>query len=374
MPVPTTVPPPAGEPDELDLRDDPPVPPPPEGIPQRSWFFDTGSAVGRFALALCVAAVVFSLFMLVKGVNPITAYVEMITSTFQSPQQIGEIFIRATPIMLAGLAVAIPARAGLINVGGEGQLIVGGVAAAGVALNTPGMSAGAVIVLMILAAAVAGAVWAGIAALLRMWVNINEAVTTLLLNYVAIDLLGFLIYDPWKDAAGSGQPTTPILGVAVRLPVIGTSRVHTGIFLAVGAAVVAWFVLRKTSWGFRLRVTGGNPEAARRSGMRVGMLLLSAMLVGGALAGLGGFAQYAGTEFKLRPGFCATYGYLGFLASWLAGHRPIAVAGSALLLSAIAIGGDSLQIDSGLPAASVNILLALVLLAVFGLRKKKVAA
>jgi ABC-type uncharacterized transport system permease subunit len=374
MTVPTTVPPPAGEPDELDLRDDPPVPPPPEGIPQRSWFFDTGSAVGRFALALGVAAVVFSLFMLVKGVNPITAYVEMITSTFQSPQQIGEIFIRATPIMLAGLAVAIPARAGLINVGGEGQLIVGGVAAAGVALNTPGMSAGAVIVLMILAAAVAGAVWAGIAALLRMWVNINEAVTTLLLNYVAIDLLGFLIYDPWKDAAGSGQPTTPILGVAVRLPVIGTSRVHTGIFLAVGAAVVAWFVLRKTSWGFRLRVTGGNPEAARRSGMRVGMLLLSAMLVGGALAGLGGFAQYAGTEFKLRPGFCATYGYLGFLASWLAGHRPIAVAGSALLLSAIAIGGDSLQIDSGLPAASVNILIALVLLAVFGLRKKKVAA
>jgi ABC-type uncharacterized transport system permease subunit len=374
MTVPTTVPPPAGEPDELDLRDDPPVPPPPEGIPQRSWFFDTGSAVGRFALALGVAAVVFSLFMLVKGVNPITAYVEMITSTFQSPQQIGEIFIRATPIMLAGLAVAIPARAGLINVGGEGQLIVGGVAAAGVALNTPGMSAGAVIVLMILAAAVAGAVWAGIAALLRMWVNINEAVTTLLLNYVAIDLLGFLIYDPWKDAAGSGQPTTPILGVAVRLPVIGTSRVHTGIFLAVGAAVVAWFVLRKTSWGFRLRVTGGNPEAARRSGMRVGMLLLSAMLVGGALAGLGGFAQYAGTEFKLRPGFCATYGYLGFLASWLAGHRPIAVASSALLLSAIAIGGDSLQIDSGLPAASVNILIALVLLAVFGLRKKKVAA
>jgi ABC-type uncharacterized transport system permease subunit len=374
MTVPTTVPPPAGEPDELDLRDDPPVPPPPEGIPQRSWFFDTGSAVGRFALALGVAAVVFSLFMLVKGVNPITAYVEMITSTFQSPQQIGEIFIRATPIMLAGLAVAIPARAGLINVGGEGQLIVGGVAAAGVALNTPGMSAGAVIVLMILAAAVAGAVWAGIAALLRMWVNINEAVTTLLLNYVAIDLLGFLIYDPWKDAAGSGQPTTPILGVAVRLPVIGTSRVHTGIFLAVGAAVVAWFVLRKTSWGFRLRVTGGNAEAARRSGMRVGMLLLSAMLVGGALAGLGGFAQYAGTEFKLRPGFCATYGYLGFLASWLAGHRPIAVAGSALLLSAIAIGGDSLQIDSGLPAASVNILIALVLLAVFGLRKKKVAA
>jgi ABC-type uncharacterized transport system permease subunit len=374
MTVPTTAPADAITP-AMPGMDDPPVPPPPtEESTARNWFFEGGTAVGRFALALGIAAVVFSVFMLVKGVNPITAYSDMISGTFSSPKDLGEILIRATPIMLAGLAVAIPARAGLINVGGEGQLIVGGVAAAGVALHTPGLSGGMVIVLMILAAAAAGAAWAAIAALLRMWVDINEAVTTLLLNYVAIDLLGFLIYDSWKDPNGSGQPTTPILGVAARLPVIGSSRVHTGIFLAVGAAVITWLVLKKTSWGFRLRVTGGNPEAARRAGMGVGVLLLSAMLVGGALAGLGGFAQYAGSEFKLRPGFCATYGYLGFLASWLAGHKPIAVAGSALLLSAIAIGGDSLQIDAGLPAASVNILIALVLLAMFGIRKRKGAS
>jgi ABC-type uncharacterized transport system permease subunit len=352
MTVPTTAPADAITP-AMPGMDDPPVPPPPtEESTARSWFFEGGTAVGRFALALGIAAVVFSVFMLVKGVNPITAYSDMISGTFSSPKDLGEILIRATPIMLAGLAVAIPARAGLINVGGEGMVIV----------------------LMILAAAAAGAAWAAIAALLRMWVDINEAVTTLLLNYVAIDLLGFLIYDSWKDPNGSGQPTTPILGVAARLPVIGSSRVHTGIFLAVGAAVITWLVLKKTSWGFRLRVTGGNPEAARRAGMGVGVLLLSAMLVGGALAGLGGFAQYAGSEFKLRPGFCATYGYLGFLASWLAGHKPIAVAGSALLLSAIAIGGDSLQIDAGLPAASVNILIALVLLAMFGIRKRKGAS
>jgi simple sugar transport system permease protein len=370
MTVPTTAPADAITP-ELPGVDDPPVPAPPsEEVDRSSWFFNGGTSVGRFLLALLLAAAIFAVFMLIKGVNPITAYGDMLHSTFRSPKQIGEILIRATPIMLAGLAVAIPARAGLINVGGEGQLIVGGVAAAGVALHTPGLSGGMVIVLMILAAAAAGAAWAAIAALLRMWVGINEAVTTLLLNYVAADLLGFLIYSSWKDANGSGQPTTPILGVAARLPVIGTSRVHAGIFLAVGAAIITWFVLKKTSWGFRLRVTGGNSEASRRAGMRVGALLLSAMLVGGALAGLGGFAQYAGAEFKLRPGFCATYGYLGFLASWLAGHKPIAVAGSAILLSAIAIGGDSLQIDAGLPAASVNILIALVLLAMFGLRKR----
>jgi ABC-type uncharacterized transport system permease subunit len=374
MTVPTTAPADAITP-SMPGVDDPPVPPPPTDEPAgKGWFYSGGLSVGRFALALLVAMAIFSVFMLVKGVNPLTAYADMLNGMFGTPRDMGEILIRATPIMLAGLAVAIPARAGLINVGGEGQLIVGGIAAAGVALHTPGLSGGMVIVLMILAAAAAGAVWAGITALLRMWVDINEAVTTLLLNYVAISLLGFLIYDPWKDAAGSGQPTTPILGVAARLPVIGTSRVHTGIFIAVGAAIVCWLVLKKTSWGFRLRVTGGNPEAARRAGMSVGLLLLSAMLVGGALAGLGGFAQYAGAEFKLRPGFCATYGYLGFLASWLAGHKPIGVAAASLLLSAIAIGGDSLQIDAGLPAASVNILIALVLLAVFGLRKRKAVA
>jgi len=374
MTVPTTAREDAITPDFPGL-DDPPVPAPPqEDSAAHSWFFDSGNAVARFGLALLVAAAIFSVFMLIKGVNPITAYGDMIHSTFRSPKQIGEILIRATPIMLAGLAVAIPARAGLINVGGEGQLIVGGIAAAGVALNTGGMPAGLVVVLMIIAAAAAGAVWAGIAAVLRMWVDINEAVTTLLLNYVAIDLLGFLIYSPWKDANGSGQPTTPILAVAARLPVIGSSRVHIGIFIAVGMAIVTAVILKRTSWGFRLRVTGGNPEAAKRAGMRVGTLLLSAMLVGGLMAGLGGFAQYAGAEFKLRPGFCATYGYLGFLASWLAGHRPIGVAGAAILLSAIAIGGDSLQIDAGLPAASVNILIALVLLAMFGLKKRNGAS
>jgi general nucleoside transport system permease protein len=126
-----------------------------------------------------------------------------------------------------------------------------------------------------------------------------------------------------------------------------------------------------TSWGFRLRVVGGNAEAARRSGLNVGALLISAMAVGGALAGLGGLTQLAGAEFKLRSGFVAGYGYIGFLASWLGRHRPGPVVLSSFLLSAIVIGGDSLQIDSGLPAASVNILMALILLMVFGFGRRK---
>jgi ABC-type uncharacterized transport system permease subunit len=308
----------------------------------------------RTIAAFAGAFALFGIVMLLKGANPISAYHDLITSTFNGWGSIGEILIRATPIILAALAVAVPARAGLINVGGEGQLLMGGVAGFGVSILVGSRLPGSLtLVLMIIGAALAGAAWAGLAAAVRQLFGISESVSTLLLNYVALDIMYFLIYDRWKDRAGSGQPTTKPLPVPQRLPLLGFGRVHLGFVIAIAAAA----------------------EAARRSGLKVGMLLVSAMAVGGALGGIGGVAQLAGAEFKLRPGFIAGYGYIGFLASWLGRHRPGYVVMSALLLSTIVIGGDSLQIDSKLPAASVNILMALTLLLVFGFsRKSEVAA
>jgi len=232
---------------------------------------------------------------------------------------------------------------------------------------------GVTLLLLCLAGAAGGALWAGIAALLRLWVGISEAVTTLLLNYVALNVMFFLIYDPWKDPNGSGQSATAPLPVAQRLPLIGTSKVHQGVLIAIAAAAGVWFLLARTRLGFQLRVVGGNAEAARRAGLPVAKLLLGAMLLGGVLAGLGGVAHLAGAEFKLRPGFLVTYGYIGFLASWLARHDPVKVALAALALGAISITGDSLQIDSRLPAATVNVLMALVLIAVFGFASRRKA-
>jgi general nucleoside transport system permease protein len=331
--------------------------------------------LGRVLVAVLAAAALFGIVMLLKGVNPLTAYQDMLSSTFRSWDSVGDILIKAAPIALAGLAVAVPARAGLINVGGEGQLIIGGVAAAGVSLAIDGALPGTVtLVLMILGGMAAGALWSAAAAGFKQWVGISESVTTLLMNYLALNLMFFLTYDRWKDPNGSGQPATRPLPVAERLPVLGDSRVHVGIFIALGAAVVLWWTLRSTRWGFRLGVVGGNPEAARRAALKVGTLLVTSMAVGGALAGLGGVVQLAGAEFTLRPSFLVSYGYIGFLASWLAGHRPLGVAGASVLLAAISIGGDSLQIDSQLPAASVNILMALTLLVVFGFGKRRAAA
>jgi ABC-type uncharacterized transport system permease subunit len=361
-----------GEPHELEHLE--PIAPAPNALPEPAPKRDYSPllrSIGRWVVAVLGAFAIFGAFMVMKGANPLTAYSDMLTATFGDSKSIGEILIRSAPIILTALAVTVPAKAGLVNVGGEGQLLVGAIAAAGASLllgdTVPG---GALLIIMPIAAMIAGGLWAALTAVLKLVSNINEAVTTLLMNYIAVALLGFLIFDPWKYLDGSGQPATKAIPVAERLPLIGFGRVSAGIVVAIVATGIVWAVLKYTSWGFRLRTVGGNPEAARRAGLRVGTLLISAMFVGGMLAGLGGWVQLSGSEFKLRQGFGLTYGYIGFLASWLARHRPIWVAVSALLLGSIAIGGDSLQLDSKLPAASVNILMAVVLLAVFGFTAK----
>lgn len=329
---------------------------------QRSW--------PRWVAAAVAAPLVFGAFAAAKGVDPLAMYADMLAS-LADPAQAQTVLVRAAILLLAGLAVAVPARAGLLNVGGEGQIVIGAVAAAGVGLVTDQrLPGGLVLVLMTVAAMAAGAAWAGIAAGLRLAVNVNEAISTLLLNFIAIDIMLGLIYDPWKDASGFGQPSSRPLEETARLPLfVSGGTVNAGILLALLALAGVWFAMRRAAWGFRLRVVGGNPEAARQAGLRVGPLLLSAMLAGGALAGLAGLVHFAGTEFKLRPGMTASFGYVGFLASWLAMHRPLRVGLAALLLAAIAMGGDSLQIDSGLPAASLNVLMAVVLLVVLGIRR-----
>lgn len=340
-------------------------------VPERAR--EIAGPVLRWIVALGGAVVIFGALMAFKGASPLEAYRAMWRS-LATDTSLAAILVKGTPLVLAALAVTVPARAGLVNVGGEGQLIMGGVFAAGLAMAVGTSLPGPVVLLLLcLAGALGGALWAGIAALLRLQVGISEAVTSLLLNYVALNIMFFLIYDSWKDPNGRGQPATRPLPVSQRFALLGNSKVHQGVLLALVATGAVWWLLRKTRLGFQLRVVGGNAEAARRSGLKVGALLLGAMLLGGALAGLGGVAQLAGSEFKLRPGFLMTYGYVAFLASWLARHDPVKVALSALLLGAISISGDSLQINSHLPAATVNVLMALVLIAVFGFASKRKA-
>jgi simple sugar transport system permease protein len=331
----------------------------------------------RWIVIVLAAPVVFGVFALAKGADPIAMYADVLQVVLQ-PVPFQNVVVRAAALLLAGLAVTVPARAGLLNVGGEGQIVVGAVAAAGVALALDAHTPGAIVlVLMAVVAMVAGAAWSGLAGALRQTMNANEAITTLLLNFIAIDIMLALISGPWKDttSAGAGQLASRDIADSVHLWRLPGTNYNAGILIVLAALAVLWWLLSRTTWGFQLRVVGGNSEAARRAGMNVPVLLLSAMLVGGALAGLAGAVHVSGTEFKLRPELTAGFGYVGFLASWLAGHKPLRVALAAMLLAAIVIGsGLRLQYKWGLPSASVNILMALVLLVVLGSRLRKGAS
>jgi simple sugar transport system permease protein len=170
----------------------------------------------------------------------------------------------------------------------------------------------------------------------------------------------YLIYQVWKDPHGNGQPQSRPLVHAAQLPGIFGSQVNIGVLIALAAVALTWYALTRTSWGFQLRVVGGNVEAARRSGLKVKTLLLSSMVAGGALAGLGGALNLAGVETQLRPDITLSFGYVAFLASFLGRQKPLLVVGAAVLFSAVALSGNGLQLNNGLDGTIVDVLLALI--------------
>jgi general nucleoside transport system permease protein len=333
-----------------------------------------GAGVLRWTAALGGALFVFTLFLWAKGTDPGDAYQAMWDSAVGDSSGIGETLVRTTPLLLAALAVVIPARAGLFNIGGEGQLLLGAIGGTGTAYALEGRLPGLLLIPAICLGGMAlGALWAAIPVTLKIATSTNEAITSLLLNYVAIRMLRWLVFEPWKDPASLGQAYSREIEPAAQLPTIWGDRVHAGVLIAVGAAVVVWLLLSFTRWGFRLRVLGGNAEAARRAGMPVGLLALSAVLLGGALAGLGGAIEVSGVESRLRTDLLVNFGYIGFLASWLARHHPLKAILASLLLGGIAVGGFGLRISTGLSAAAVTMLMALVLLAVLGFARPRTA-
>jgi ABC-type uncharacterized transport system permease subunit len=321
----------------------------------------------RWVLAIGAALVIFGAFLLAKGSNPVDVYQTMWQSIAGDTNSMGELLVQSAPFLLAALAVAVPARAGLFNIGGEGQLLLGGIGAVWMSQILGNQYSPMIqLTLMALAGAAFGAFWALIPALLKLWTFTSEAITSLLLNYVSALILAYLVHGAWKDPKSFGFPQTTPLELDERWPIIWGNRVHAGIVISVIMAIVVWAVLKYTPWGFRVRVVGGNAEAARRAGFRVGAITVGAMVFGGALAGLAGMIEVTGVEGQARPGMMVGYGFIGFLASWLVKHDPLKIIGSAILLGAIAVGGNGLKLSAGVSGASVYILMSLILLAVLG--------
>lgn len=328
------------------------------------------SAALRFGAAVAVAMLVFGLIVLSDGTNPFRTLSVIWDASVGTSFGRTEVLVKVIPFGLCALAVAVPARVGLINVGGEGQFFIGAWAAAGAVLYS-GAPDWALTPLAFGAGALGGGAWAGIVAVLRVKGKVNEAISSLLLNFVAIQFVNYFVYGPWKDPAGPNWPFSPKFRDAGMLPMVFGDRLSIAIvFVAVG--VVAMFlVLRYTRIGYEARVVGGNLVAAERAGISVNRYLLGALILGGAIAGIAGMAEVTGIQGRLRPGISANYGYVGFLAAWLGGHRPLGIVLACLLFGAISVGGDSLQIALNLPGSTVNILMALILFAVLAGRQNR---
>lgn len=326
------------------------------------------------SLTIAAPIVLFAVFLLLAGANPISVYRTMVSASFGDSFGIGEVIVKTTPILLAALATALPARAGLVNVGGEGQLAIGALTATFAALYVadgwPGIAG---LPVLALAGAAGGALWAGIAALLKRYGRMNETITTLLLNYVAFYTVGYFVHGVLKDPASFNWPFSPQISDSLRLPVISGTRIHLGAFVALAIAVFLWWLLSRTRFGYRLKAVGGNSIASRLAGIPAARMQLYVLLAAGAIAGLAGMIEISGIEGRLRPTTGVNYGYLGFLAAWMAWNQPLWIVGTAVIIGATSVAGNALEMTSGLPSSAMHIFMAIILIAILAHGRRRSA-
>lgn len=318
----------------------------------------------RYLIIFLVAFVLFALILFIAGKDPIAAIIDTLSFTLGSTFGFSEVIVKLIPLVFTAIAVALPSRVVLINVGAEGQLYMGAWLATWGALTFATQPSWLLLPMMIVLGMLGGALWVFIPAFLRARGLVNETITTLLMNYVAPSIVTFFIYGPWRSPGNALFPQTGDFVPAARLPVFFGTRVHLGLVIALVLLVMYWFIMKYTRWGLEMRAIGGNPQAARRNGIPLTTYFIVVMCLGGAIAGLAGMSEISGIHGRLRPGFSPGFGYMGFLISWLSGGNPIGILVMSFVVALISAGADILQINQGLPYAVVNILLAITLFVV----------
>ena len=315
--------------------------------------------------ALVFALVLFGLFCAAAGQNPFAVYGSIYKAAFGSWRSFQNTLIRASPLMLTSLCTALPARLGLVIIGNEGALVVGGLGAVATGL-TLGTSVPPVVVqmAMALAAIACGGIWIGAVGALRHYRAVNETISSLLLNYIAIALLNHLVGGPWKDPSSLNKPSTYPIAEVNMLGKIGDSRVHYGLIYGLIACAIAYFLIQRTTFGFAARTAGGNIRAARIAGLPVGKLTMAICFLAGSCAGLAGMVEIAAVQGRANASLNANYGYSGILVAFIARHNPLAAAVVAILLGGILAAGGILQRVHHLPDATVLVFQGLVFLAV----------
>jgi ABC-type uncharacterized transport system permease subunit len=308
-------------------------------------------------LALAGGLLLFGLFVWLGGYDPLEVWALLFRGAFGDAFSIQNTLQRAAPLMLTALCVALPAQAGLTVIGGEGALVLGGLAAAALpyAFTPPDGWAGSALILA--AAGLAGAAWIALAGALRQYRGVNETISSLLLGYIAIALFKHIVEGPLRDPASLNKPSTLPLPEGIRIGPIGPWDVHWGLVFGVVACILAALWLGATTHGFATRVVGGNGRAARLVGLPANRLVITACALGGAAAGLAGGIEVAAVHTSANAALIAGFGYTGILVSFVARHQPLAVLPVSLLFGGFLAAGSLLQRRVGLPDASVQVLM-----------------
>ncbi len=329
-----------------------------EPRPQASRWWGLGSPL----LALAITEMIGVALFLLLGKDPLRGLQVFFWEPLKSAYAIGELMVKATPLLLIALGLAVCYRSNVWNIGAEGQFVIGALAAGGVALLADKGTGSWIIVPILLAGVLGGMVWAGITALLRDRFNASEILVSLMLVYVAVQLLSYLVFGPWKDPAGYNFPQTRMFDAATQIPrLMKGSRVSVGLLIALAGSAALWVFLFRTKAGFAQQVGGLAPAAARYAGFSSRKALWLALLVSGGAAGLAGALEVAGPIGQLTPYVPAGYGFAAIIVAYVGRLHPVGMVFSAILMSMFYIGGELAQSRLGLPKSLTGVFQGLLL-------------
>jgi len=334
-----------------------------EARPQPSQAWSYGSPLLALLCTVVIGVIMFALL----GKDPVRGLQVFFWEPIKSGYMLGELVVKATPLLLIALGLAVCFRSNVWNIGAEGQYILGAIAASGVALLADKTTGGWMVPALLLAGVVGGMVWAGLTALLRDKFNANEILVSLMLVYVAVQVLGYLVFGPWKDPQGYNFPQTKTFEVATRIPrLFEGSRVNIGVILALLGVAGVWVFLFRTRAGFAQQVGGLAPAASRYAGFSSRRALWVALLVSGGMAGLAGALEVAGPIGQLTPYVPAGYGFAAIIVAYVGRLHPVGMVFSAILMSMFYIGGEMAQSRLGLPKSLTGVFQGLLLFTLLG--------
>jgi simple sugar transport system permease protein len=331
--------------------------------------FRLGYSATVILLAALAAAAGAAVVLRAIGASPMATFATIFTGPFKDVFGITEVLVRVVPLTLVALGISIAFRSGIINIGAEGQMLMGILAATATALALPGLPRPVLLPLVLLAGALGGGLWASVAGLLRARMGVNEILSTVMLNYIAAQFYTFLLrgpmIDPGELETGSGTPQSMRLPQSAFLArLVPGTRLHAGLLLALALCVAVYFFLWHTTWGFRLRAAGAEAKAARYAGIQVEGSLVTAMILSGAFAGLAGAVEVCGVHHRAIENISAGYGFSGIVVALFGALHPAGIVPAAVFFGMLLVGADMTQRSAGVPANMILVLQGVIILSI----------